>query len=501
MTASSAMLTDHAAARFTEFLGRLREDVYPELPSEQHSAITRQMWDRTRALMTLPAGARVLDVGCGQGLALELFRAAGLRAVGITIGQEDLDACRARGFDVAEMDQSFLEYADGSFQLVWCRHALEHSVAPYFTLAEFARVLAPGGYLYVEVPAPDTACHHELNPNHYSVLGQSAWISLMERAGFELLEGIRIDLTVPAGPDLYWGFLLRKAAGARRARPAPLVPEPVAAVGVQEVEVRFTAGDRSHTLALRLDAGETSEGPMCAELAAGRFYEPEVSYFLTNVLEEGDTFIDVGGHVGYFSMLAAHTVGAGGHVYTFEPEAANARHIREHIALNGLTNVRLLEQAVGDEPGEAELHVNADNSGGHALWDVGTHPLNPESRRHHDVRVVPRGTLSQLLDETVGQRIRVVKIDAEGSEMRVLKGAMLLLMARAVPYVIAEINEYALQQMGSSGQGMRAFMQACGYHCYRMTAEEPYLIPFPPPEQHTFEYVYNVLFSDHPIGS
>ncbi len=501
MTASSIALPESPAARFSEFLVRLRDDVYPELPSEQHSTITRQMWERVRAQAPLPPGARVLDVGCGQGLALELFRDAGLSAVGITIGRDDLAACQARGFEVQEMDQSFLEYDPGTFQLIWCRHALEHSVAPYFTLSEFQRVLAPGGMLYVEVPAPDTACHHELNPNHYSVLGQAAWLSLMERAGFHLLDGIRIDLTVPAGPDVYWGFLLRKGVQEQATPPGVSAAPITAAEAVQEVEVQFVAGGRNLALTLRLDRREYSEGPMYAALAAGRFYEPEVSYFLTNLLEAGDTFIDVGGHVGYFSMLAAHAVGREGHVYTFEPEAANARHIREHIALNGVTNVQLFEQAVGDEPGEAELHVNADNTGGHALWDVGEHPHNAESRRRQEVRRVPRGTLSQLLEQTLGQRIRLVKIDVEGSEVRVLKGAMLLLMAREVPFVICEINEFALRKMGASGQGMRAFMQACGYHCYRMSAEEPCLIPFPPAEIHESAYVYNVLFTTQPVAS
>ena len=108
------------------------------------------------------------------------------------------------------MDQSYLDFPDESFDLVWCRHALEHSAAPYFTLAGFHRVLARGGTLYVEVPAPDTACKHETNPNHYSVLGRSAWISLMQRAGFDVVDTAVIDFAVPAGPDTYWGFILRK---------------------------------------------------------------------------------------------------------------------------------------------------------------------------------------------------------------------------------------------------------------------------------------------------
>ena len=501
MSISSAAIAESPTARFNEFLVRLREDIYPEPPSGQHTSITRQMWVRVRAAVPLSPGARVLDAGCGQGVALELFRAAGLEPIGISIGEDDLAACRARGFEVAEMDQSFLEYGAGSFDLVWCRHALEHSIAPYFTLSEFHRVLVAGGVLYVEVPAPDTACHHELNPNHYSVLGQSAWLSLMERAGFELLEGIRIDLQVPAGADTYWGFILRKRdSAARRPMAAPAPAQMPALEPMQEVEVTFEAAGRGHALTLRLDPGETSEGPMLQALAAGEFYEPEVSYFITNVLEEGDCFIDVGGHVGYFSMLAAHAVGPSGQVYTFEPEARNARQIRAHISLNRLHNVELFEEAVGQEEGEAQLHINADNSGGHALWDVGAHPYNERSRSHHEVKPVRRGTLDQLMARTATQRIRLVKIDAEGSELRILKGAMLLLLARRVPYVICEINEFGLHQMGTTGRAMRAFMQACGYSCYRMTAAAPFLIPFPPESDHDPSYVYNVLFSDQPVA-
>jgi FkbM family methyltransferase len=323
----------------------------------------------------------------------------------------------------------------------------------------------------------------------------------MERAGFELLDGIRIDLQVPAGPDIYWGFVLRKRdTSARRSASAVAPLRKPMVEPIQEVEVAFASSGRSLALSLRLDAGETSEGPMLQALARGEFYEPEVSYFITNVLQEGDTFIDVGGHIGYFSMLAAHTVGPEGHVYTFEPESRNASHIRAHIALNEVANVDLIEEAVGDEEGVAGLHVNADNTGGHALWDVGEHPYNAQSRVHHEVKPVRRGTLAQLLAKTAEQRVRLVKIDAEGSELRILKGAMLLLLARKVPYVICEINEFALQKMGATGQGMRAFMQACGYGCYRMIPESPFLIPFPPEETYASLYVYNVLFTDSPVS-
>lgn len=63
-------------------------------------------------------------------------------------------------------DMSFLPVADGSFDAAWCRHVLEHSPFPYFTLSEMHRILRDDGPIYLEVPAPDTACHHERNPNH-----------------------------------------------------------------------------------------------------------------------------------------------------------------------------------------------------------------------------------------------------------------------------------------------------------------------------------------------
>ncbi|HZQ72364.1 MAG TPA: class I SAM-dependent methyltransferase [Burkholderiales bacterium] len=191
------------------FLDALSGDVYAEVPAEPHLSITRSVIERLHAEGRIHAGERVLDVGCGQGLALEHFRRLGLQATGITLGP-DVAACRAKGFEVLEMDQNFMDFDDESFDLLWCRHVLEHSVAPFFTLSEYRRLTKRAGLIYVEVPAPDTACHHESNPNHYSVLPRSAWASLFGRIGLGLELHLEHNFVVPAGPDTYWGFLLRR---------------------------------------------------------------------------------------------------------------------------------------------------------------------------------------------------------------------------------------------------------------------------------------------------
>jgi SAM-dependent methyltransferase len=197
--------------RLDAFLSKLHGDVYPEAPSQLHTTITQQMFGKLMQQHPLPAGATVLDVGCGQGVALEVFKAAGLDPLGITLGP-DAEICRGKGLNAREMDLSFLDFEDGSFDMVWCRHALEHSVFPFFTLAEMHRVLRPGGVLYVEVPAPDTSCGHQRNPNHYSVLGKSMWLELIRRVGFPSTATLDIDFRTGMGPDTYWAFIQQKPA-------------------------------------------------------------------------------------------------------------------------------------------------------------------------------------------------------------------------------------------------------------------------------------------------
>jgi SAM-dependent methyltransferase len=203
-------LPNHETNRLLQFLEKIEHDVYPEKPSVLHTEITTKAVATLLEAFQLRKKAKVLDVGCGQAPALQIFTEKGFIPVGITLDNEDLSVCQNRGFTVAKMDQSFLLFDAETFDLIWARHVLEHSIYPLFTLSGFFDVLRENGVLYVEVPAPDTSCHHERNPNHYSVLGKSAWVSLIERCGFEIILAISYSFMVIAGPDEYWGFYCRK---------------------------------------------------------------------------------------------------------------------------------------------------------------------------------------------------------------------------------------------------------------------------------------------------
>jgi len=212
MSLNTPSIEDHRVRDFQRldaFLDERQEDIYPEESSELAAAITRQMVPAILSHYDVPKGARVLDVGCGTSLALEVFRDHGCNPVGLGFGEE-ASMARDKGFDVVEEDMSFTSFADGDFDLAWCRHVIEHSLMPYFTLSEMHRLLKAAGAIYMEVPCPDTAAKHEANPNHYSVFGETMWLNLLSRVGFTDIRSSKIDFEILTGKDTYLVFDARK---------------------------------------------------------------------------------------------------------------------------------------------------------------------------------------------------------------------------------------------------------------------------------------------------
>ena len=179
-----------------------------DVTTEPHRSIATQIVERLIAEGVVRAGQRALDVGCGQGGALEVMQAKGLAAVGLAM-DADADICRAKGLDVRAMDQSFIEFSAGEFDFLWSRHVLQSSILPFFTLSEYKRVVKLGGHVYIETPAPDTVVQHQSAACNRSVLGQSMWLELFRRVGLTMVWAVEYNYGTPTGKDSYWAFLLR----------------------------------------------------------------------------------------------------------------------------------------------------------------------------------------------------------------------------------------------------------------------------------------------------
>ena len=196
-------MTDYT--HFRQHLETLRKTVYLEPQVDYHERLIDSAFD---AFVKKGSFTNVLDVGFGTGYSLKKFKELGIKATGITLDDKEQKAQDFLGYDVHLMDMAFLDFANESFNLVWCRHTLEHSVMPMIALMEFHRVLKDGGNLYIEVPQDESV--HVDNPNHYSMLSDRSWQALMRKAGFRLLFRGQFVIHLEGFVDIYWNYWLTK---------------------------------------------------------------------------------------------------------------------------------------------------------------------------------------------------------------------------------------------------------------------------------------------------
>lgn len=181
-------------------------------------------------------------------------------------------------------------------------------------------------------------------------------------------------------------------------------------------------------------------------------FEPHCVRIVRRLLPRGGVFVDVGAHIGCFTIQAARIVGHGGRVIAVEAAPTNAALLRANIERNALLNVSLAETAVGRGEGTAVLSLPAGaNQGMYTLGATG------DSTRAQAVRV--RSLDAVLADLGVG-RVDLVKMDVEGAESEVLRGGQQLLHGPRPP-IIVEVNEPALARLGAgSGDLLNEFKRA-----------------------------------------
>jgi FkbM family methyltransferase len=215
----------------------------------------------------------------------------------------------------------------------------------------------------------------------------------------------------------------------------------------------------------------------------GGSYEPAETKYLRKAIGSDAVCVDIGANVGYFTMLMAQAA-SGGNVHAFEPIELNAVLLRASIELNGFTNVRINQCAVGDTVGAVSLSQSSDSAYS-SIHDTQRKPL----ARTLTVSVT---TLDAYLEREGVERVDVLKADVEGAEGLVVAGASRLLSdkARRPHLIMLELYDQNLQAFGSSVSAVQAKMQSFGYEPF-IVNEEGEMVPFTDELKALY---YNVLF-------
>ena len=179
-------------------------------------------------------------------------------------------------------------------------------------------------------------------------------------------------------------------------------------------------------------------------------YEKEVFNELFRNLRPGSVFIDVGAHIGRYSFPVARFVGEDGIVVVIEPDPVSFRALSMGVELNGLRNVLALNVALGDREGKATLCQKFVTATSSIIEFNGC-------RRFVEV---PLRRLDSIVEDLGLKRVDVIKIDAEGAEVQILKGGVKTIM-RFRPYIVVEVRNRNIDQF-------KQIMEDLGYLCEKI---------------------------------
>jgi len=205
-------------------------------------------------------------------------------------------------------------------------------------------------------------------------------------------------------------------------------------------------------------------GKMTGRSLYFKTYEPDLVNLLQRELEPGDTFVDIGAHVGFFSLVAATLIHDTGKIYSFEPLPENYDLLNRNLYQNSIEQAVTEDVLVGRKSGGGKLYLSPNNPGG------GT-PNYSEARGHamfDPDKYINKKVISA--DDYFEQESRIdfVKIDVQGGEFDVLKG-MNRILSEQSPELVVEIHKHALNNEDISPNVLFDFLTKLDYKPYAVS--------------------------------
>ena len=191
-----------------------------------------------------------------------------------------------------------------------------------------------------------------------------------------------------------------------------------------------------------------------------RAWQPEIWDSLSPALAEGGVFLDVGAHIGYFSMKAAPKVGKTGRVVAFEPNPETLELLRGNVTANHASNVTVMPVACTDKERTLTLYASPiENTGASSLSRDNAAISANAGARAYTTRGRP---IDDVVNELNLARVDAIKIDVEGAELSVLRGAFQTLK-RFHPKLVLEVIPSQLAAFQSTPEDLTKLLKEAGY--------------------------------------
>ncbi|MDF1667803.1 MAG: FkbM family methyltransferase, partial [Planctomycetota bacterium] len=176
-------------------------------------------------------------------------------------------------------------------------------------------------------------------------------------------------------------------------------------------------------------------------------YEPNAFFALHQIIKPGMTVIDVGAHEGVFTLFCAQKVGQSGAVFAFEPSPRERKRLNSNIELNQLNQVQVSDLALADKKATERLKIAESTHSGQNTLGAFVH----DGVREDSSIDIQTTSLDDFVSENSIESIDFIKLDAEGSEARILLGAKECI-AKHRPAILLEYLPESLQKQGTDTQ-------------------------------------------------
>jgi FkbM family methyltransferase len=180
-------------------------------------------------------------------------------------------------------------------------------------------------------------------------------------------------------------------------------------------------------------------------------YEAPVLRVVEDSLRPGDTAVDVGANIGIHSAVMASCVGSSGRVLSLEPNTRVAERLRQNLVLNRLDQIEVFEVGASDSNGVATLWAPSDHDANQGTATLARHDGSPVL-----IRTTRLDDLAEL------SALALLKIDAEGWEYPILRGAEQLLGAHH-PRLLFEFDPYTWAAGGWKWRDCASYLEGLGY--------------------------------------